>query len=264
MGLHVHARRQRHKAATTHLREIAGSVAVVVGAASGLGKQLVLELHAAGAHVAACDGVEVELEALAAEARAESRRASADVVALLRETLRPAAATLDANLDGVVSDAEAFDFFDTDNDNVLSANELRDGLSTLGIERVLAIILSCVASQLPLTATLNSRGPSNSRAATGHQSRSVVLMGLRPCAPVGLDSLRTVMLAMTSGEARWSQRLLYQLPMGAVLHYKISATRATVCSTTTRQLPLQSNGSPRRCSRSIARSTCCFFASIKQ
>jgi hypothetical protein len=136
MSHHLRAHRLRREAsAAHHLREVAGSVAVVVGAASALGKQLVLELHAAGAHVAACDGDGAGLEALAAEAKAESQRVSLEVMALLRDTLRPAVAALDKNHDGTVSDQEAFDFFDTNHDQELSPGELRHGLATLGIER---------------------------------------------------------------------------------------------------------------------------------
>lgn len=136
MAHHLRAHRLRREAsAAHHLREVAGSVAVVVGAASALGKQLVLELHAAGAHVAACDGDGAGLEALAAEAKAESQRVSLEVMALLRDTLRPAVAALDKNHDGTVSDQEAFDFFDTNHDQELSPGELRHGLATLGIER---------------------------------------------------------------------------------------------------------------------------------
>ena len=96
-----------------------------------------MELHGAGAHVAACDGDEAALERLAAAALVESHQASVEVMALLRETLQPAAAALDANRDGVVSEAEAFTFFDKNCDNVISAGELRDGLASLGIYRTL-------------------------------------------------------------------------------------------------------------------------------
>ena len=86
-------------------------------------------LHAL-AHVAG-------LEALASEAKEESHRASVEVMELLRETLRPAITRLDTNADGTVSDAEAFDFFDTNHDTVISPDELRNGLTALGVARAL-------------------------------------------------------------------------------------------------------------------------------